>query len=567
MDKKLKTPKQLSEEKQFKLFEDLSCDKIENEISDDKKFLSPKIFFGEKNFKHNVKCIDTREDFEIDVNSIIFELCGDVNSLKENIEDTKRYNREIKFLKKYIKNLEGEILKTEEFDPTNLYKNISSLRKEIEKVRKEIPSIPEPILYDEQLENLKNMILNIKESIPVVPEIKYYDEDLNELLESVENVKTQVEQFPEVRYYDHQINLIEEKILDIKESIPEIPEIKYYDEDIDHLQEKINEVKNSIPTIPEIKYYDEEIGSLEYKIRELKTELSNIPSFPEVKYYDEDIKNLSGSLNEIKNVIKELPEPKYYEEELELFDKKIEILKTLIPKPQIIPEIKYYDNEIKELKDDIKLLSDKILSIKIPDTKKYNDRLDKFYKEFDEKNTILNDKIQCLEQIFEYFNETEGEFLEEESIITEPPETNNQDHLTPLTQQFVTFKQLQDHYKTFINRIQQQLSTLGGGGETQLKYLDDVVGIATNASAYDGKYLRYNHSIRKFEFSQVIGDGGEFEAKVANLFDVDTSNLNNGYLMVYNESTETFVFVNPQTYFGINADYNPDPSVDDYGTY
>jgi hypothetical protein len=27
----------------------------------------------------------------------------------------------------------------------------------------------------------------------------------------------------------------------------------------------------------------------------------------------------------------------------------------------------------------------------------------------------------------------------------------------------------------FINRVQQQLSTLGGGGETRLKYLDDIV--------------------------------------------------------------------------------------------
>ena len=46
-----------------------------------------------------------------------------------------------------------------------------------------------------------------------------------------------------------------------------------------------------------------------------------------------------------------------------------------------------------------------------------------------------------------------------------------------------------------------QLSTLGGGGETKLKYLDDIVGIATNSSVYDGKFLKYDHSARKFEFS------------------------------------------------------------------
>jgi hypothetical protein len=59
---------------------------------------------------------------------------------------------------------------------------------------------------------------------------------------------------------------------------------------------------------------------------------------------------------------------------------------------------------------------------------------------------------------------------------------------------------LKDHYRLFLNRIEEQLSTVGGGGEVNLKYLDDIVGVATNAAAYDGKFLRYNHSIGKFEF-------------------------------------------------------------------
>jgi hypothetical protein len=60
----------------------------------------------------------------------------------------------------------------------------------------------------------------------------------------------------------------------------------------------------------------------------------------------------------------------------------------------------------------------------------------------------------------------------------------------------------------FLSRIQQQLSTLGGGGETQLKYLDDIVGIATNPSVYDQKFLQYNHNIRKFEFVDPKDVGG-----------------------------------------------------------
>ena len=38
------------------------------------------------------------------------------------------------------------------------------------------------------------------------------------------------------------------------------------------------------------------------------------------------------------------------------------------------------------------------------------------------------------------------------------------DPLTPLDQNFATLQDLQDHYRKFLVRIQQQLSSLGGGG-------------------------------------------------------------------------------------------------------
>ena len=62
-----------------------------------------------------------------------------------------------------------------------------------------------------------------------------------------------------------------------------------------------------------------------------------------------------------------------------------------------------------------------------------------------------------------------------EGLLNEPPTVKNKDPLTPLDQNFVTFDQLNDHYQLFINRIQQQMATIGGGGETQFKFLDDVV--------------------------------------------------------------------------------------------
>lgn len=185
--------------------------------------------------------------------------------------------------------------------------------------------------------------------------------------------------------------------------------------------------------------------------------------------------------------------------------------------------------------------------------------------ELEEKNYELSKKVKYLEEVFEKFSEKE---ILSENIIVEPPSTSNKDPLTPINQNFVTLDQLQEHYRLFINRIQQQLATIGGGGETRLKYLDDIVGIATNPSAYDGKFLKYNHSIQKFEFETISGGGGG--GSLSSLSDVDTSNLSGittDYLMVYDPSVSGFKFVDPKTYFGINNDANPDPTIDDFGIY
>lgn len=57
-------------------------------------------------------------------------------------------------------------------------------------------------------------------------------------------------------------------------------------------------------------------------------------------------------------------------------------------------------------------------------------------------------------------------------LLAEPIKTDNSDPLTPLNQKFATLEDLQKHYKIFIDRVQQQLSTLGGGGEVNLTFMD-----------------------------------------------------------------------------------------------
>lgn len=60
--------------------------------------------------------------------------------------------------------------------------------------------------------------------------------------------------------------------------------------------------------------------------------------------------------------------------------------------------------------------------------------------------------------------------------------TKTQDPLTPLDQKFATLDDLQKHYKLFLERIQQQLSTLGGGGETNLAFMDMPIKYVTSSS-------------------------------------------------------------------------------------
>jgi hypothetical protein len=73
------------------------------------------------------------------------------------------------------------------------------------------------------------------------------------------------------------------------------------------------------------------------------------------------------------------------------------------------------------------------------------------------------------------------EFIDEGLLNTSPQE-KTPDPLTPLDQNFVTQEELNRHYKLFLNRIQQQLSTLGGGGETNLTYMDVPITSVTTSS-------------------------------------------------------------------------------------
>ena len=129
----------------------------------------------------------------------------------------------------------------------------------------------------------------------------------------------------------------------------------------------------------------------------------------------------------------------------------------------------------------------------------------------EEKSEKLNAKIDRLEKVLEEFNEKKVGTLEKdlrEGLLNIPPDVDNSDPLTPIGQKYVTFDKLAEHYRLFVNRVQQQIATLGGGGEVFLARMEDVdvgAGIAT-----DGFVLAWDKDLQLFTPSAggTAGAGG-----------------------------------------------------------
>ena len=209
--------------------------------------------------------------------------------------------------------------------------------------------------------------------------------------------------------------------------------------------------------------------------------------------------NLDEELKQIaEKVVEQQTYNEYYQGKAESRQEKIESF-TESYRKEIESKVSDIQKDILRSDADLRIQNSNIADIKESvqsAIKKLN------YDEIEKKNYQLASKIKYLEEVFEKFNQRQ---ILNESIITEPPTVNNGDPLTPLDQNFVTFDQLNSHYKTFINRIQQQLSTLGGGGETRLEFLDDV---DRDSVKVDGKVLAYQASTGKFIGVTNAGGGG-----------------------------------------------------------
>jgi len=405
-------------------------------------------------------------------------------------------------------------------DLTEIVRLINDVRKDIP----EIPEIPEIKYYDEQLEQLTAYVEEIKESIPEIPEQKTYDVEVEAICEQIDTLKEVIDRnaadIPEIKYYDEQISELENRL-------NKLPEVRYYEEDVKSLQEDILAVKESIPKFPK-----------------WVNEVNEVPDFSWIGktfgVIDSDFVKVNDNLDSIRGRIDQEIQEISENFDLKDFENKVEFEKVTNnlkeTKENIYKELREAALKIHEtkhsFKNDDRLLKKQILS-------KYNvlkQRVEEEVKEFNRKNTETKDlyggyfdgltqeianlpkvkyydedieklsgdvkSLKSLYLIVDELKEKQQAFKKEfnevkdlqEGLLNEPPENNQSvgsgsDPLAPLDKQFRSLKELADHYRLFINRTQQQLAVIGGGGAGYIKDLSDV---NVDATPDTGSLLIYN---------------------------------------------------------------------------
>ena len=394
---------------------------------------------------------------------------------------------------------------------------------------------------------LVRMVNDVRESIPDIPEVKYYDEELKQLAEHIEQVR---ENIPEVKDYDNEVESICEQISLLRTSVKDLPEVKYYDEQIDSIEDKIDLIQQEVTNLPEPKYYENDFVLIREEIQKVREDV--VPDFTWIgktfKEYELDITAIGDRVDTFNtkinydiDALSESFDIKDFESRVKIDEVKDNLQEV---KDKITEELKDCSMRIwdhhNQFKNDDRLLKKSVLS-KLNEArqnieKKINESSAKYYesnkelksyfeglkeeisnlpevKYYDDNIHDIEKNVSSLSSKFESEYRTTSRSISDLSKLVETIKLS-QKQLKEQQETFdetdyATVDDLEKNYKVFVNRVQQQLSAIGGGGESKFQYLDGIVGIATNLDAYDGMYLGISTSNRAqpFVFSEVSGGG------------------------------------------------------------
>lgn len=368
--------------------------------------------------------------------------------------------------------------------------------------------------YDEVIEKLNSMVKEFTENeIPKYSNLlvetklkseKEVKELENNVLEQVQSLKERVELLSEdvIEKTSDIDSLVEEKIKELqltiddsKQKIGDISDV-YMALYKDFKDREIHENKKLEEYSGELGKFSKKFSFFEETLAEDVRELQNVLDISTTKYYDV-LKNEVGEFEEnMSNQIKDL--------ELNL----------------VVNEkhIKKQNENIESIKEEVKDVIERL-------------QIDSI----EEKNKSLSEKVVYIEKILTEFNEKALLKEDNPTLPGDASTKNSADPLTPLDQNFVTIDQLQSHYKLFINRIQQQIATIGGGGAGFIKDLDDVTFDQTTGT---NQLLIYNGA----KWVGIASTSISGESKLVDLTDVDASNVGDGRFLRYDASAQEFTF-------------------------
>jgi uncharacterized coiled-coil DUF342 family protein len=393
---------------------------------------------------------------------------------------------------------------------------------------------------------LLRLVNDVKESIPEIPEIKSYDNELQELLTHIEEVKESIPEVPEVRYYEDQIESLKEDIDGVRADIPkfpkwvnevnEVPDFSWIGKTFSVIDDDFEKVNDNLHTLKDTFNQDIENLSENLELRdfEKKVEIKEVKEYLQQtkdKIYEElketalkiyehrnqfkdDDRKLKKSVLSKLNEAKQNIEKKIDESNSKYRDSNKEIknyFNGLKEEVANLPEVKYYDTDIKKLSDKAETHTVNIADL---------------YKIVED---IKGQQVELNEWTAKY-----GDVDPSRPIGPDPKEKQGNDPLTATDQKFATLADLAANYRLFVNRVEQQLYTIGGGGAGFIKDLDDV-----NFDATNNDLLIYQSDGSKWVGIASTSLGS---STLTGLDDVDDSNLGDGRFLRYNATEEEFTF-------------------------
>jgi len=374
------------------------------------------------------------------------------------------------------------------------------------------------LVVNENIEYLKKDLTKINES------------DMNLLSDLIQHVDKKTNKI--IRYINEEVPKNKKKIIETEFNINKA--LSLTKKHVDELQEFVDsetDIFNNLNS--KIDYINELVESNKNKL--IETEFNTNKA---LSLNTEALKNTETKLEKLESVVEA------ESHNLNLLSVKLQEASELTAtnKETLLTDIKYlyldiesvgtkvkslsekYDNSITPFLDKINKFQEKIDTINSVN-EEYNKTIDKTKKEIVETirevNSIfinskydeLDTKIDKVNKLYEELN-TVNVVKATLNEVTPPAASPVQPYIQ--SQEIVGLNNKIKFLERAISRI---AATGPGSGEVNLRWLDDV----DRATIGDGKYLNYNATTKKFQFSTVSGGtGGSFSGSYNDLTDKPT---------------------------------------------